>query len=466
MAEKPVDGVQATSDCKEDAVHGFKNNEPAELDFDATEERAVVKKLDRVILPIMAVVYFFQSVFGLSEDLKLTGSQFSWCVSLFYFGQLCSEDPAAYLMSRLPITRFVGVTILGAMRFLLGFTEGAVSPSFMIITSNWYKRTEHPVRVATWVSMFGVSQIVSALLMYGIGNGVHSIATWRVLFMVCGGFTVGAGILFIFAMSSDTKSAWFLSERERYVATQRLALDRATRDRAHFDMAQAKEALTDPRTALYALMALFITLPTPIVKFSSLVINGFGYSKFETMLVGLPSEAIAFILVWIGGLGPRFFPNTRCFFGVFLAAVPMLGSLLLVILPANLKWGIVASTWLAGSTAPPLGQVVGLMASNIKGNTKKSVVSAIFFIFYCIGCIVGPQLWQKKDAPRYTKGCITSIVSFGCLIIAFFVHYFTSKVSNTKRYKLATQSTNNYEEGMNSDSDLTERQDKGFRYTH
>lgn len=37
---------------------------------------------------------------------------------------------------------------LGATRFLLGFTEGAVSPSFMIITSNWYKKSEHTVRIA------------------------------------------------------------------------------------------------------------------------------------------------------------------------------------------------------------------------------------------------------------------------------------------------------------------------------
>lgn len=37
---------------------------------------------------------------------------------------------------------------IGAVRFLLGFTEGAVAPSFMIITSNWYCRREHPVRIA------------------------------------------------------------------------------------------------------------------------------------------------------------------------------------------------------------------------------------------------------------------------------------------------------------------------------
>ncbi|OLN87361.1 putative transporter C757.13-like protein 5 [Colletotrichum chlorophyti] len=439
MAGNIPNHVQAIAETEQHTVHDLKENASVELAIDSDEEKAVVKKIDRVILPIMAIVYFFQyldkqsinyaAVFGLSEDLKLTGSEFSWCVSLFYFGQLCSEYPAAYLMSRLPIIRFVGVTM-------------------------------------TWVSMFGVSQIVGALLMYGIGSGVHTIATWRVLFMVCGGCTIAAGILFIFAMPGDTKNAWFLNERERYVATQRLALDRATRDRAHFDMTQAKEALKDPRTALYALMALFITLPTPIVKFSSLVINGSGYSKFETMLVGLPSGAIAFILVWIGGLGPRFFPNTRCFFGIFLAGVPLLGSLLLLVLPANLKWGIVASTWLAGSTAPPLGQVVGLMASNVKGNTKKSVVSAVFFIFYCVGCIVGPQLWQQQDAPRYTKGCITSVVSFCCLIVALLVHYFTSKFSNKKRDEIVAQFGDNDDAGLDPDSDLTERQDKGFRYTH
>jgi ACS family allantoate permease-like MFS transporter len=53
----------------------------------------------------------YAAIFGLSEDLELSGTEFSWAISLFYFGQLCSEYPAAYLMSRLPITVFVGVTM-------------------------------------------------------------------------------------------------------------------------------------------------------------------------------------------------------------------------------------------------------------------------------------------------------------------------------------------------------------------
>lgn len=192
-------------------------------------------------------------------------------------------------MSRLPITLYVGVTIvlwggvemclgaaqsfegLAAARFFLGFAEGTVSPAFIIITSIWYKRREHPIRVATWVSMSGVSQIVGAVLMYLLGGAPLALANWRAMFLISGGLTSACGIAFIFLMPRDTTTAWFLNEREREVATQRLALDRATRDRAEFNKTQAKEALMQPLTWIYFLMALCITLTTAILKvFASL----------------------------------------------------------------------------------------------------------------------------------------------------------------------------------------------------
>ena len=35
-----------------------------------------------------------------------------------------------------------------AVRTMLGFAEGAVQPAFVIITSTWYKKSEHSFRVA------------------------------------------------------------------------------------------------------------------------------------------------------------------------------------------------------------------------------------------------------------------------------------------------------------------------------
>ena len=75
-----------------------------------------------------------------------------------------AEFPFIYLMSKLPLTKFVGITIVlwgivcmclaapksfagfAAVGFLLGFTEGAVSPAFVTITSIWYQKSEHATR--------------------------------------------------------------------------------------------------------------------------------------------------------------------------------------------------------------------------------------------------------------------------------------------------------------------------------
>lgn len=147
---------------------------------------------------------------------------------------------------------------------------GTVSPAFIIITSIWYKRREHPLRTATWISMNGMSQIIGALMMFGIGHGHMALSAWRSLFLICGGLTVAVGVLFLLAMPRDTTTAWFLTAREREVATQRLALDRATRERSDFNKGQMIEAFKSPFTWLYFFIALCLTLTTPIMKVSSL----------------------------------------------------------------------------------------------------------------------------------------------------------------------------------------------------
>ncbi|OAL43403.1 MFS general substrate transporter [Pyrenochaeta sp. DS3sAY3a] len=461
------------------------------FEIDPDEERAVVRKLDMVIMPMMALVYFFQyldkasinqaAIFGLRKDLHLTGEDFSWAISLFYLGQLVAEYLAVYLLSRLHLTRSVGATIiawgvvnmcmgaiqdfhgLAATRFFLGFTEAAVSPAFVIITSVWYRRREHAIRTAVWVSMNGVSTIFGSLIMYGIGHSSTTLAPWRALFIVCGGLTTACGILFLLVMPRDTRTAWFLKPNERELATKRLALDRATRDKAQFNKGQLQEALKSPMTWLYFFMALCITLTTPILKFNATVINGFGYSQFKTMLVGMPAGAVSTATVWVGALVPRFFPGTRVYTAIGLSIVPLTGAILLMVLPAHMSWGIVASTWLAGSMSSMLSISASLISSNVKGNTKKSVVSAGFFIAYCVGCIVSPQAWTQKDAPRYTKGCILSIASLVALMISYVVYVFMVKSENKKRDLETVDEVQ--ADGIDEESDLTDIQDRGFRYT-
>lgn len=101
----------------------------------------------------------YAAIFGLRSELRLSGDQYSWCVSIFYLGQLLSNWPAAYLLIRLPLRLFIGCTLLPgvvacvcvglphsfagfmAARFRLGLTEGAISPSFVMLTSVFLQKS-------------------------------------------------------------------------------------------------------------------------------------------------------------------------------------------------------------------------------------------------------------------------------------------------------------------------------------
>lgn len=51
------------------------------------------------------------------------------------------------------------------------------------------------------------------------------------------------------------------------------------------------------------------------------------------------------------------------------------------------------------SAAMPVS--MAMISSNVGGFTKKATVSSIYFIMYCAGNIIGPQLFFAREAPKY-----------------------------------------------------------------
>ncbi|RDW93729.1 uncharacterized protein DSM5745_01051 [Aspergillus mulundensis] len=484
--------------------------EKAELDvqvgqvhYTPEEEQRVLRKIDRTLLPLLCLVDFFQcestvifrgamadqedldkqaigyaAVFDLKDDLNMTSGQYSWSVSSFYFGQLLAQYVFIYLMSRFPVTRFVGciVVIWGvcaaclaapngfagftAVRLLLGFFEAAIQPAFVIIVSSWYKKDEHSIRLAAWISCNGLSQILGALLMYGIGLSKDTaIATWRIMFLVCGGGTLLAGIVWFVLAPLGPDSAWFLDEHERTIAVARLSSERLSQDRQSFSKAQIWDIITDFRAWMLILGGFFNTLASPVIKFATLVINGFGWSKLNTMLVSLPAGAIQILFIWIVVVGIRVTSFPRYWWGVLACIPSLVGNIGVATLPSSSHWGIVVCTWLATILTPTQVIFLSLIASNIKGNTKKAAASNGYFILYAAACIAGPQLWTKP--PRYTDGVITDIVSLGCAIASFISFGLAAGYENRRRDRLSSVASDD----STADCDLTDRQDLAFRYT-
>ncbi|KAK7973564.1 Alpha/Beta hydrolase protein [Apiospora arundinis] len=464
------------------------------------EEKRALRKIDCTILPMMCVVFLLQyldkqslsyaSVFGLITDLNMTSAQYSWCSSIFYVGQLVAEYPFIYLMSRLHLTKFVGATIViwgiicmclaapqnfagfAAVRFLLGFAEGAVSPSFVTMTAIWYRKKEHATRTALWVSMNGIAQVLGCLLMYGIGrtSDSHSLQPWRTLFLVCGALTAAAGVAFYLLMPGGPKDCWFLTPREKEVLSLRMAQDREGGDKTSFSVPQLKEALSDPKAWFVFAFGVLVTMQSPVLTFASLVINTIGYDKYQTMLYTAPSGAAQVMLLWIGVAGCWLFPKNRTLVVLALIIPPFIGNILLLQLSLASGWGMIVSSWLASCITAVMSPLLSLAASNVKGNTKRSVVNAMFFIGYCAGCIGAPQLWTEK--PRYLKGVVAGMVTWCLLFIVVFCYRLICMKENADRDKAHEQEVISegtaevsLDEHGSFKADCTDREDGKFRYS-
>ncbi|KAF2729472.1 hypothetical protein EJ04DRAFT_395164, partial [Polyplosphaeria fusca] len=99
----------------------FASSDELHEPYDKTEEKKLVRKIDFVIIPYLAVCYAFfcidkttpsyAAIFGIRENLNLVGDQYSWLSSMFYFGFLVWAFPTNFLMQRLPVGKYLGFDV-------------------------------------------------------------------------------------------------------------------------------------------------------------------------------------------------------------------------------------------------------------------------------------------------------------------------------------------------------------------
>ncbi|KAL4876883.1 hypothetical protein BJY04DRAFT_222558 [Aspergillus karnatakaensis] len=99
--------------ARDDAAQMFQGE--LVVEYSKQEEARVRWKLDLILVPMMFTTYMLSfldkgilstaAVYGLRDDLKLHGQQYSWTNSIFYFGYLLWQYPNSIFMQRLPIGR-------------------------------------------------------------------------------------------------------------------------------------------------------------------------------------------------------------------------------------------------------------------------------------------------------------------------------------------------------------------------
>lgn len=83
------------------ALTALQNREGPPLVLDEATNRRLLRKIDWHLLPIMCFVYglnfldkttlSYASITGLQQDIHISGADYSWLGSIFYFGYLAWE---------------------------------------------------------------------------------------------------------------------------------------------------------------------------------------------------------------------------------------------------------------------------------------------------------------------------------------------------------------------------------------
>ncbi|ORY91573.1 major facilitator superfamily domain-containing protein [Leucosporidium creatinivorum] len=427
------------------------------------QNKAILRRIDFFLLPLFLLTQTLQyldktalnygKVFGLEKGMGLSGQQFSWVASTFYFGYLVAQMPVSYLIGRFPAGKVMGITCIlwgvcvlttitcktfaTAMvnRFFLGVFEASVTPGLSLMTGFFYTRAESPLRQTIWYSSVGWGGMLGALMGAGLEKMPEGATPkWEFIFIVLGSITIAWGFLLYFFLADGPSNAAWLKAEYRTLAVARVAANGVGIKNKKLKRNQIIAALVCPRAWLLTIAMFGSSVPNGILtSFSGTIIKDMGFSTYDAALLDCAGRSFQIIAVLIAGYVASKFENTRMLMVFIGNAICVMATALLSFLPSSMTWGRLIGFWLVNVQS--IGFTLGLVmiSSNFGGYTKKSIVSSIVFAAYCAGNIAGPQFVYKHEAPRYQSGAYAMMGGYIAKLVAHVLLWFIMAASNKKR---------------------------------
>ncbi|OHW92198.1 allantoate permease [Colletotrichum incanum] len=463
------------------AAHGG-----GDTSFTYEEEKAVLKRINLRVLPLILGAYFFQqldksslsyvSIFGFQEDANLHGRQYSWLGSILYIAQLVWQPAAAFILVKLPNGKVIAAAIflwgsslaimtsctnfgsLLGLRFLLGTFEAMIAPSCLAVTTTWWRRSEQTLVTSSWNAMNGVTFIVGSLFTYGLGHiESDKLYKYQIIFLFCGLLTVTYSFIVLVLMPDSPMSAKYLTEREKIIAVERLRANQMGIQSGVWRWDHVWETFMDLKTWCWFILVIAISIASGgISTFGNLIVKSFGYNSFQTILFNIPFGVIQIIAIMGSGwIATRTQRKGLVIAGI--AVIPAIGTILMLTVPRQHKGVLLFGYYLVSTLAAITPLIYTWQAQNTAGDTKKKTTSAVVFIGMCTGNIIGPLLYSVDDAPVYRPGLISNLVMF--ILVAFmgaliplYLKYLN--VQHAKRREALGKSTQIVDESMMRNKDV------------
>ncbi|SJL01931.1 related to allantoate permease [Armillaria ostoyae] len=474
------------------------------------------RKLDKLIPPLCAAVYFTQfldktslnyaSIMGLPitgqvcsiadtfRSVLIFAQPYNLVSMGFYLGFLFWEFPTVYISQKLRAAKYLGVNIIvwGAvlmlhavgtsfpaffvLRIILGMCECCVAPILILIIGMFYKKDEQASRISWFYFMNGLTQIFGGFVAYGVSfyQG-HVLAPYKIIYILLGGLAIVVGVCVLIWLPDSPVHAHFLTAEERVACLERVRDDQGGTENKSLKKDQVIEALTDIRTWLIVLTTLLTSIPNGgLSNFSNKIIKGFGYTSKQTLILSTPAGAVLAVTTllcgwWSDKKGERMMPIVICLIPTIAGAAMLIG-----LNGSGEKGALLCATYLIGTFGSSLATVYAYNASNTSGHTKKSTLNAMTLATFGLGNIIGTEIFQDKDAPAYLPGKIAIMVLLTVQVfVCFWLRWIHFRLNKKKQALIAAEKARRgwtdedvqRERERHAFMDLTDKQNMYFVYT-
>ncbi|KAL1864753.1 hypothetical protein Daus18300_007555 [Diaporthe australafricana] len=431
------------------------------------EERAVLRRLDFFLLPLLVSGFFVLQLDRsnisnaltdtVTTDLGITSDDVNLGSQLMLAGIVIAELPSNIILQKLgaPIWLTAQMFIWGlialtqawctnrhsfyATRFLLGIFEGGYVPGAQYMLALFYTKKELASRTAIFYFGNYSATATGSLIAAGILQmaGVGGLSGWQWLFFLEGVVTLLVFLVFVaFLPRSPAHTApihgrWdHFSERHRSILVSRAIADDESKgaDKADITLKSLRRALTDYKLWLHMILNIVSLAPKGGLQlYGPTVIKSLGFSKTNANLLNAVSSVLVIILSWLISLASDATrlrgPWCIVAFVYSMAFAGALFGLPTSTAGAGENWASYAVfTLLSGGNALAQGLNDAWLSINAAGSpSRRSVGLAMAVIGSNLGGIAGQQLFRESDAPRYRRAFLAVLLLYGASILVTLV---------------------------------------------
>ncbi|KAH7207358.1 MFS transporter [Fusarium oxysporum] len=430
------------------------------IDWSEAEERALVRKLDLLIMPLLIAGFFVLQLdrgnignaltdFFLPE-VGITQFQFNIGNQLLSLGIVLLELPSNLVLYRLGPQKWIscqifcwglvatfqafikgkGVGAYYATRLLLGLLEAGFIPAGLYTLTQWYKRNETSRRFTAFFLGNMIASAASGLIAYGIlqMRGIAGLSGWQWMFLLEGIITIVIGVVFAFLMPNSPANPsnifghLYFTPQEIHILTNRITIDNPTQGprQKYVKWVDIKSAFS--RWCIYPQLTVSfccIAIISPLGTYQPSIIASYGYDRLQANALSSVGGWIVIVLnLSFGWIADKI---QRRGFLILLATVLSFAFCLATRQLAastnrDLKYGILTCTTLWGSVAHPLNG--SWLAVNIRNPAERSITMALLIMTANAAGLAGAQIFQAHDAPLYRTG-FTVILTLASIALVF-----------------------------------------------